>query len=64
MVPKIWSSPRPTRRRTRRTPYSGPPRRPAADLTESELDDESDAGAARMGGSMLGYDSIVSDVEK
>ena len=52
-----------TRRRTRRTPYSGPPRRPAADLTESELDVESDAGAARMGGSMPGYDSIVSDVE-
>ncbi|UPQ98315.1 hypothetical protein HOP50_02g16150 [Chloropicon primus] len=51
-----------TRRRTRRTPYSGPPRRPAADLTESELDDESDAQVTRVS-SMPGYDSVISDVE-
>ena len=53
-----------TRRRTRRTPYSGPPRRPAADLTESELDDESDAADGIGGNRMLpGYDAMISDIE-
>lgn len=51
-----------TKRRTRRTPFSGPPRRPAADLTESELDDESDAPGGKVT-SMPGYDSIISDIE-
>ena len=51
-----------TKRRSRRTPYSGPPKRPAANLTESELDDESDANipSRRANG---GYDSLMSDIE-